>query len=130
MMHVALLRGINLAGKNRLAMKDLVQMFEDEGCASVRHYIQSGNVVFETSTQVAKKIPERIQRAIAKHAKIDVPVVVRTKDEIAAVVKKNPFLRTAKDTKALHVGFLEDEPNTKAIASLDPDRSPGDTFKV
>jgi uncharacterized protein (DUF1697 family) len=130
MLHVALLRGINLAGKNRLAMKDLVAMFEDEGCARVRHYIQSGNIVFDASSAIAKKIPDRITQAIAKHAKIDVPIVIRTKSEMAAVAKDNPFLRTAKDTKALHVGFLAGAPDKKAIASLDPERSPGDTFAV
>jgi uncharacterized protein (DUF1697 family) len=43
--HVALLRGINLAGKNRLPMKDLAAMFTDAGCGSVTTYIQSGNVL-------------------------------------------------------------------------------------
>ena len=47
MTHVALLRGINVGGKNPLPMKDLAQMFAGAGCANVRTYIQSGNVIFE-----------------------------------------------------------------------------------
>lgn len=54
MVYVALLRGINVGGKNRLAMKDLVTIFEDVGCREVRTYIQSGNVVFKGSAELAE----------------------------------------------------------------------------
>ncbi|MGH9388723.1 MAG: DUF1697 domain-containing protein, partial [Vicinamibacteria bacterium] len=53
---MALLRGINLGGKNRLPMKDLAAMFTEGGCESVATYIQSGNVVFEASPALARRI--------------------------------------------------------------------------
>ena len=54
MTHVALLRGINVTGKNSLPMKELAQMFSATGCAKVRTYIQSGNVIFEAPGEAAK----------------------------------------------------------------------------
>jgi len=130
MVYVALLRGINVAGKNRLAMKDLCGWFEREGCVAVRHYIQSGNVVFETSATTAKTIGAKIENAIKKHAKLDVPIVVRTRAELASVVAKNPFLERTSDGKILHVGFLAQTPKKDAIAGLDPNRSPPDELAV
>ena len=52
---IALLRGINVGGKNRLPMKELAAMFVDAGCEDVRTYIQSGNVVFRTGPQGEKR---------------------------------------------------------------------------
>src|SRR5690349_8286262 len=92
--HIALLRGINLGGKNRLPMKDLAKMFEDAGCTNVRTYIQSGNVVFSASSKLAAKMSEVIPSAILKKFHISVPVIVRSADEFKAIVNGNPFLKT------------------------------------
>ena len=63
--HAALLRGVNVNGKNMLPMKELARMFSDAGCANVRTYIQSGNVVFEAPPG-ASGIGEAIQAKIEK----------------------------------------------------------------
>ena len=55
--NIALLRGINVGGKNRLPMKDLAAMFVDAGCDDVRTYIQSGNVLFRTDPTLARRHP-------------------------------------------------------------------------
>ncbi len=127
---VALLRGINVGGKNKLPMKDLLAMFERAGCATSRHYIQSGNVVFEATPALAAKIPELVQAAIAKDSGIRVPVVVRSEKQLRRVAADNPLLRAGADPDTLHVMFLADEPQKKAVAGLDPDRSPPDHFVV
>jgi uncharacterized protein (DUF1697 family) len=127
---VALLRGINVGGKNMLPMKDLVAMFERAGCTTTRHYIQSGNVVFEAAPALAAKIPVVVHAAIAKGFGLDVPVVVRSEKELRAVAAGNPLLAAGADPDTLHVMFLADPPSKKAIATLDPDRSPPDTFVV
>jgi uncharacterized protein (DUF1697 family) len=88
--HVALLRAINVGGRNALPMKDLVALCEAEGCRDVATYIQSGNVVFNATAAVAKKVPEALRRAIAAHAKLDVPVIVRDAAALAAVMRGNP----------------------------------------
>ena len=62
--YVALLRGINVGGKNALPMKDLAAMFSAAGCEDVVTYIQSGNVVFRARPPVAAKVPAAIAGAI------------------------------------------------------------------
>ena len=128
--HVALLRGINL-GSRRLPMKDLARIFEDEGCADVRTYIQSGNVVYRAGAALARRISDMVEAAIAERFGFEAPVVTRTAAEIAAVVRANPYANeAAADPKSVHVAFLKDLPAPRAVSSLDPDRSPPDTFVV
>ena len=59
----ALLRGVNVGGKNKLPMKDLAEMFSTAGCKEVRTFIQSGNVVFKAPASLAKKVPGLARRA-------------------------------------------------------------------
>jgi uncharacterized protein (DUF1697 family) len=128
--HVALMRGINLAGKNRLSMKDLSALFTDAGCTDVRTYVQSGNVVFQAGPEVARRIPSLIEKAILDRSGLRVPVVTRTATELRKAAKSNPYLAREKDTSSLHVAFLATRPTAAQIKSLDPDRSPGDEFIV
>jgi uncharacterized protein (DUF1697 family) len=127
---VALLRGINVGGKNKLPMKDLVRIFESAGCVDVRHYIQSGNVVLDATAAIAKRLPAMISAAIASELELTVPVVVRSADEMRAVAKTNPLLAKGAAVDSLHVVFLADAPSAAAVASLDPQRSPPDAFVV
>jgi uncharacterized protein (DUF1697 family) len=127
---VALLRGINVGGKNSLPMKDLVRLFEALGCKAVRTYIQSGNVVFEASEALGRRLPDALSRAILKEAELKVPVVTRTALELKKSLRDNPYLGTTADPTRLHVAFLADKPSTAQIASLDPKRSPPDEFIV
>jgi len=128
--HVALLRGINLAGKNRLPMKDLTEMFAHAGCGGVAAYIQSGNVIFTAAPVLASRIDALITAQIKKRFGHEVPVVLRTADELRKVIANNPFLRAGAAEKELHVMFLADAPDASRIRSLDPDRSPPDTYQV
>jgi uncharacterized protein (DUF1697 family) len=128
--HVALLRAINVGGRNALPMKVLAAMCEAAGCRDVVTYIQSGNVAFGASAAVAKKLPSALHAAIRAHAKIDVPVIVRDATALAAAARTNPYLAAGVDPGELHVGFLADEPARARIAALDPDRSPPDQFVV
>ncbi len=130
MKHVALLRGINVGGKNKLPMKDLTELFVDAGCSRVETYIQSGNVVFEAPDVVLKGLPEAISAAILDRFRYTVPVIVRSATQMAGVVESNPFLRTEPPENQLHVYFLVETPGAAAVESLDPDRSPPDEFAV
>jgi uncharacterized protein (DUF1697 family) len=128
--HVALLRAINVGGRNALPMKDLAALCEAAGCRDVVTYIQSGNVAFGATAALAKKLPEALRAAIQTRAKIDVPVVVRDAAALAAVARENPFLAAGADPGELHVGFLADAPTKERVAALDPARSPPDEFVV
>ncbi len=128
--YVALLRGINVGGKNKLPMRDLAAMVVEAGCTDVRTYIQSGNVVFAATPEVVRRLSDDISRRIAKSFGYRTPVVLRTADELRQVVRGNPFLKSDADAGSLHVAFLADLPDPRRIAALDPKRSPGDSFKV
>lgn len=128
--YVALLRGINLAGKNKLLMRDLAAIFVDAGCTNVQTYIQSGNVVFSAMPKLADRVSQLISRRIAELFQLKVPVVLRSADELNQVATGNPMLKSRTGTEFLHVGFLADRPGQNRVSALDPNRSPGDTFAV
>jgi len=128
--HVALLRGINVGGKNGLPMQSLRALFADAGCSDVRTYIQSGNVIFRASPSLARRIPAVIEQAISDQFGLRVPVVTRTTAGLRDVVIGNPFLPRATDTATLHVAFLGAKPTEAQVATLDPNRSPPDEFAV
>ena len=128
--YVALLRGINVGGKNKLPMKDLMALFGEAGCTDVQAYIQSGNLVFRAPAVLAPRVPVLIERAIRDRFGFSVPVVTRTAEEIGQVARANPFVASGGDVEALHVAFLADHPSDARVATLDPDRSAPDQFEV
>ncbi len=129
MRHVALLRGINVGGKNILPMKELAAMFERAGGAHVRTYIQSGNVIFEAVPDAAK-IADSVSAKIEKKFGFRIPMVLRTYEQLAKAIAGNPFLKAGMEQKALHVYFLADTPSVACCTSLDKNRSAPDAFEV
>ncbi|MEO8878119.1 MAG: DUF1697 domain-containing protein, partial [Polyangiaceae bacterium] len=117
-------------GRNMLPMKTLIGLFEKAGCSDVKTYIQSGNVVFSASPDLAKRMSVVIEKEIERRFRISVPVVIRSSEDIHAVVNGNPFLKAGVDPARLHVVFLADAPTAKQAEILDPNRSPGDSFEV
>ena len=124
------MRGINVGGKNSLPMKELAAIFADLGCQSVRTYIQSGNVVFEATSAVARKLPAEVAAKIREKFGLQVPVVLRSREEMEQLISANPFLADGIPEKALHVMFLAGSPTADAVAALDARRSAGDEFRV
>ena len=129
MTHVALLRGINVGGKNMLPMKDLAQMFADAGCANVRTYIQSGNVIFEAPGG-APGSPRAFERRLRSDSAFEIPVILRTSEQLLKTIRDNPFLTAGADQNALHVYFLADPPKASAICRIGSRRSAADAFHV
>jgi uncharacterized protein (DUF1697 family) len=126
---VALLRGINLAGRNKVSMAELRSALESLGLEDVATYIQSGNVVFRGRGGV-RDLAASIENGIEEALGIDVVVLLRTPAELRKVAAGNPFLRAGADPSKLHVVFLSGKPTKKAAAGLDPDRSPPGEFKL
>ena len=111
---VALLRGVNVGGANRLPMADLRRVAEGCGFGAVQTYIQSGNVVL-TSTDAASEVGAVLRDALLAETGIDSAVIVRGLDEMAAVAAGNPFPEAAAaDPTRVHVTFLP-----AAVAHLD-----------
>jgi uncharacterized protein (DUF1697 family) len=119
--YVALLRGINVGGHNKLAMSELVGLVEGVGGHEVETYIQSGNVVFCAPPALAAALPVAISEAIATTAGVRCDVIVREGDEIVAVAADHPFAATGLDEKFLHVAFLAAEPAPERAELLDLD---------
>jgi uncharacterized protein (DUF1697 family) len=128
--HVALLRGVNVGGRNRLPMKELAAIVADAGAREVATYIQSGNVIFTAAAGVAARLPGLVATALERRFGFRSPVIVRTAAELAEVGAKNPFLRAGAELDELHVAFLAEPPERARAAALDPDRSPGDSFAL
>ena len=127
---LALLRGINVGGKNKLRMKDLAEMFLKAGCTDVRTFIQSGNVLFNAPAKVAKQIAQTIPEQIEKRFGHRPPFVIRTAEQLAVVAASNPFLQPGAGERMLHVMFLADAPDPARVKDLDPARSSPDAFVV
>ena len=107
--YVALLRGINVGGKNKIKMKTLREMFAALQFENVRTYINSGNVVFETAKTSDKKLAAEIEKAIESEFSLSIKVIVRKMAEIQDIIKNNPSAGQFTSHKDLHVLFLNEE---------------------
>lgn len=128
--YVALLRGINVSGKNMLPMKELAAMFAAAGCSGVETYIQSGNVVFSAGAGVVKGLEVQITKRIEERFGHRVPVMLRSAAQMEMVVRENPFLNAGSALELMYVYFLAGAPGAEMVAGLDAERSPGDRFAV
>jgi uncharacterized protein (DUF1697 family) len=127
--YAVLLRGVNVGGKNRLAMADLRTLLEALGHEQVVTLLQSGNAVLGAGSGPAT-VARGIEEAIASELGLAVRVLVRTPAELREIAAGNPFLGREGDLSKLHVVVLEREPPAAALVGLDPQRSPGDAFTV
>jgi uncharacterized protein (DUF1697 family) len=132
MRYVALLRGINVSGQKKIKMLDLRAMCGQMGLQEVQTYIQSGNIIFESSeedtTVLEKDLKEQIQATFG----FDVPVMVLTQTYLQEVAENNPFLEKNPelDTKLLHVTFLAKQPAEDLVKALAEKEYGTDEFEV
>jgi len=128
---IALLRGINVGGRNRLPMAELRELFERAGCLEVRTYIQSGNVVLATGDGTARaELAERLAAAVEAAKGFRPAVVLLTLDELAAAMEGNPFPKATAEPNRLHLWFLADEPDDVDFDALDSLRTPSERFEL
>ena len=118
MRQIVLLRGINLGARNRVSMPELREALQRAGFGDVQTYLQSGNVVLDSDHSSAK-VAAGCQRAIARAFGLELEVLVRTRDELAAVVKRNPLAKVASDPKRYQVSFLERKLDAGTLAELE-----------
>ena len=107
--HVALLRGINVGGRNKVPMADLREVVASLGHTGVTTYIQSGNVLFSTAETDNAKLAAALEAAIAERFGIWASVVVLSRDGLAEVLASNPY-PDEPNPKLVHVVFLNAEP--------------------
>jgi uncharacterized protein (DUF1697 family) len=124
---IVLLRGINLGARNRIAMPALRELLSGAGLQDVRTYVQSGNVVLRSDSspqQLARECRQQIVRGFG----LEIAVVVRTLDELAEVVRRDPLRDVALDPRRYLVSFLSGEPDTAVVDKLDELKSEPEQF--
>jgi uncharacterized protein (DUF1697 family) len=116
--YVALLRGVNLGARNRVAMPALREALEEAGFEVVRTYVQSGNIVLSSRAK-PETVRRKVERVIAERFGLEIAVVVRTRAELAAVVKRNPLGKVATEPKRYQVSFLSGKLSAKVVRELE-----------
>ena len=119
MVHLCLLRGINVSGHNMIKMDALKTTLEAVGFQNVQTYIQSGNVFVDAEEENPAAVGFRIKQEIFKTFGHEVPVVVIGKADLEACLKNNPFLyENDLDTKKLYIAFVSNSLNSDSINNL------------
>lgn len=117
-MHIALLRGINVSGQNKLPMAELRTACAQLGWQDVQTYIQSGNLVFRAAGAAAA-LEHALEDLIAQHFGLTIPVIVRAAAEWPALVAGNPFPAASAATPNLVMLMLAKQPpHPDALAAL------------
>jgi uncharacterized protein (DUF1697 family) len=122
MRYVALLRGINVGGRNKVAMADLRQVAESLGHTEVATYIQSGNLVFTSTGDnagggPADALADDLEQEIARSLAVRPAVVVLSRADLAQVIADNPFPGES-NPKALHAVFYRAPMTDETIAAV------------
>jgi uncharacterized protein (DUF1697 family) len=128
-MYVALVRGINLGGRNKVSMADLRALIAGLGAEDVATYVQSGNVIFR-SADGPGKLTEAIEERIRRDLGLSVTVLLRTRPQLARVLAGNPFTSGGEASTKLHVTFLAEKPDLARVRELDPEHAEPDQFRV
>jgi uncharacterized protein (DUF1697 family) len=117
--HIALLRGVNLAGKKMVAMSDLQALLTRLGLADVQSALQSGNLVFRCAGRTCAQLERLLEAETVKRLKLEADFFVRTAGEWKAVAAANPFPQAAeRDPGRLLVFFLKSGPDAQNVAAL------------
>jgi uncharacterized protein (DUF1697 family) len=107
---IALLRGINVGGRKRVRMADLVHLCRDLGFHHVRTYLQSGNVLFESPQDDPGQVSAMVGGEISRKWGFPVKVILRTSAEFRRIITSNPLAGEGLDADTLHVTFLSELP--------------------
>lgn len=127
---VALLKGINVGGRNRLSMKDLAAILVKAGTCDVKTCIQSGNAVFQSNTRDHAALARTVTSGIKKAHGFEPRVLVLGMDVFIDAMQKNPFPEAEATAKTLHLGFLASPPAHPDIAKLDDLRKDSERFRL
>jgi uncharacterized protein (DUF1697 family) len=129
--YIAFLRGVNVSGKNPIKMDDLKNYLLIDGYSDVITYIQSGNIILKHPGITNKELANRIQRIIKLKFGFDVSVVVKKKDELKLIIKKNPFThQTNNEPSKFHITLLEEQPRKEFLEKLTKVSSGDDMFQI
>lgn len=127
---IALFRGINVGGNNILPMADLKRYLESLGLNNVRTYIQSGNVVFDSTASDLSSLSETIARHIEEQQGFIPQILLLSPKDLLKAIESNPFSTAVSDPKTLHFGFLAEPATNPDTSALDEIRASTERYKL
>jgi uncharacterized protein (DUF1697 family) len=125
--YISMVRGINVGAQKKVRMGELKQRYESLGFGNVRTYIQSGSVVFESSSTDVSGLVNKIENEVKDYFGFEVVVVIRTKDELRRLVEGVPF--KGHEDK-LHVTFLSAEPDRFQAEEIETAKDKAEEFFI
>lgn len=121
MTYISLLRGINVSGKNLIKMETLIKIYETLGFISVRTYLQSGNVIFNSPEEDQMYLSDRISNGIKNDTGIETHVIVLNTQQLSQIIRDNPFKDDlSKEPSFLHITFLAKPPDLTLAEAIYP----------
>ena len=127
--YICFLRGVNVGGNKMLKMAELKLLFDALKLRDAKTYLQSGNVVLESRAK-PESVRKKVEGVIAERFGLEIAVVVRTRAELAAVVRKNPLGEVATDPKRHQVTFLSKKLTAKTVRELEETATPQERVVV
>ena len=130
--YIAILRGVNVGAQKKVLMAELKEVLKKLKLQNIATYIQSGNIVFKSAEKLSNEdFAAKIEKAIHKHFKFEVPVLVRNAAEWKKAIAANPFPKNKKiDLARVHVTFLSAEPAKALIDEIKKISYPPDEFVI
>ena len=128
--YIALLRGINVGGHNKLLMRDLTKLLEKLGLKNVKTYIQSGNVVFQSDRTDSAKLATEISEAIGESHGFTPQIFILDKEALQKAMTANPFSEGEAEPKSLHLFFLDAVPEDPDLSSLEELKAENERFEL
>jgi uncharacterized protein (DUF1697 family) len=128
--YIALLRGINVGGNNKLPMRELVTLLEALGLQGVKTYIQSGNVVFQSERTDTAQLSQEITAAIGQRYGFAPYVLLLDLKSFQAAAAANPFPEAEAAPKSLHLFFMDACPQSPNLEALERIKAPNERFQL
>ena len=127
---IALLRGINVGGKNILPMRELVEILEGLGLSQVKTYIQSGNVVFQSERQDLNGLSQEIRTAIGESRGFTPDVLLLDLHMFQKAIAANPFPDAEREPKSLHLFFMAEVPQNPNLEAFESIKAENERFEL
>lgn len=128
--YIALLRGVNVGGNNKLPMRELSALLQETGLHDVKTYIQSGNVVFRSEQADRSQLSQAITAAIHQRYGFAPYALVLDCEALEAAAAANPFPEGEAEPKSLHLFFLDGSPENYDTAALDRVKAPNERYQL
>lgn len=125
-MYYAFLRGINVSGKNQIKMSELVAAFEALGYTQVKHYLNTGNLCFHVQDTACIQLESDIEAKIKAVFDLDIPVIVKTRAAVEALVAEYPF--QTEDFKNRYITLFKDRVDTSLGSTIEAAKLETDSY--